>query len=84
MQTRVQLWGNSLAMRIPKSFAIEVGLVDNALVDIRLVDGQLIVKPIIQPEFTLEQLLTEVTEDNLHGEINTGLAMGSNFSFKEI
>lgn len=77
MQTRVQLWGNSLAMRIPKSFAIEVGLVDNALVDIRLVDGQLIVKPIIQPEFTLEQLLTEVTEDNLHGEINTGLAMGN-------
>ena len=77
MQTRVQLWGNSLAMRIPKSFAIEVGLVDNALVDIRLVDGQLIVKPIIQPEFTLEQLLTEVTEDNLHGEINTGPAMGN-------
>ncbi len=77
MQTRVQLWGNSLAMRIPKSFAIEVGLVDNALVDIRLVDGQLIVKPIIQPEFTLEQLLTEVTEDNLHGEIDTGLAMGN-------
>ncbi len=77
MQTRVQLWGNSLAMRIPKSFAIEVGLVDNTLVDIRLVDGQLIVKPIIQPEFTLEQLLTEVTEDNLHDEINTGPAMGN-------
>ncbi len=77
MQTRVQLWGNSLAMRIPKSFAIEVGLVDNTLVDIRLVDGQLIVKPIIQPEFTLEQLLTEVTEDNLHDKINTGPAMGN-------
>jgi len=52
-------------------------LVDNTLVDIRLVDGQLIVKPIIQPEFTLEQLLTEVTEDNLHDEINTGPAMGN-------
>jgi len=77
MQTRVQLWGNSLAMRIPKSFAIEVGLIDNTLVDIRLVDGQLIVKPIIQPEFTLEQLLAEVTEDNLHGEMGTGPAMGN-------
>lgn len=77
MQTRVQLWGNSLAMRIPKSFAIEVGLMDNTLVDIRLVDGQLIVKPIIQPEFTLEQLLAEVTEDNLHGEMDTGPAMGN-------
>jgi mRNA interferase MazF len=27
MKTRVQKWGNSLALRIPKSFAVEAGLV---------------------------------------------------------
>jgi antitoxin component of MazEF toxin-antitoxin module len=26
MKTRVQKWGNSLALRIPKSFAMEAGL----------------------------------------------------------
>ena len=26
MKTRIQKWGNSLALRIPKSFANEVGL----------------------------------------------------------
>ncbi|MFC1972103.1 AbrB/MazE/SpoVT family DNA-binding domain-containing protein [Chloroflexota bacterium] len=33
MKTRVQKWGNSLALRIPKSFATEVGLQRETSVD---------------------------------------------------
>ena len=29
MQSRVQKWGNSLALRIPKSFATEIGLAED-------------------------------------------------------
>ncbi len=29
MQARVQRWGNSLAIRIPKPFALEIGLEQN-------------------------------------------------------
>jgi antitoxin MazE len=39
MQSRVQTWGNSLALCIPKSFATEIGLADDTPVEISLVDG---------------------------------------------
>ncbi len=77
MRTHVRKWGNSLALRIPKSFAIEVGLDFDTPVDLSLVDGKLIVTPAIEPALTLEHLLAQVTEDNLHREIDTGPAMGN-------
>ncbi len=76
MRTRVQKWGNSLALRIPKPFAIEIGLQRNSPVEVSLVDGQLVIVPVVEPALTLEHLLAQVTEDNLHGEIETGPAVG--------
>ncbi len=76
MKTRVQKWGNSLALRIPKSFASEAGLGQNSLVEVSLKEGKLIVVPAHEPKFTLEQLLARVTEENLHHEVNTGPAVG--------
>src|SRR5215211_5148478 len=68
MKTRVQKWGHSLALRIPKSFATEAGIGQDAVVDITLVDGKLIVTPLTPSRFTLEHLLATVTTDNLHTE----------------
>ena len=76
MKTRVQKWGNSLALRIPKSFASEAGLDQNSLVEVSLKEGNLIVVPAREPKFTLKQLLARVTEENLHHEVNTGPAVG--------
>jgi antitoxin MazE len=76
VKTRIQKWGNSLALRIPKSFAAEVGLECNAPVEISLVDGSLVVKPDVQSAPSLDQLLAQVTEDNLHHEVDTGCAVG--------
>jgi len=76
VKTRIQKWGNSLALRIPKSFASEVGLECNAPVEISLVDGNLVVKPDVQPVPSLDELLAQVTEDNMHREIDTGSAVG--------
>lgn len=76
MKARIQKWGNSLALRIPKSFAQEVGLESNAPVDILLEDRKLIVVPEAGSQFSLEELLRQVTEDNLHGEIKTGVPVG--------
>src|SRR5688572_9719403 len=61
MKTRIQKWGNSLALRIPKSFALETGLDQDAMVDVALVDGKLIVTPLQTPSITLEQLLAGIT-----------------------
>ena len=76
MQTRIQKWGNSLALRIPRSFALEAHLQQDSLVDIALVDGKLVVTPVTEAAQTLEQLLAGITEDNLHGEVDTGPATG--------
>ena len=76
MKTRVQKWGNSLALRIPKSFAAEVGLEPNSSVEMSLKDGKFVVVPSEKPKFTLRQLLSQVTEENLHHEVDTGSAVG--------
>ncbi|MCZ6679731.1 MAG: AbrB/MazE/SpoVT family DNA-binding domain-containing protein [Candidatus Poribacteria bacterium] len=76
METRVQKWGNSLALRIPKPLATEIGLKPNSPVELSLVDGKLVIAPVRQPGLQLEDLLAKVTEQNRHGEIDTGAAVG--------
>lgn len=76
MKTRVQKWGNSLALRIPKSFAAEAGLHADAAVELSLVGGALVLRPITPQPLTLDQLLSGVTDENLPGEWDTGPAVG--------
>ncbi len=75
MRSQVQKWGNSLALRIPKSFAIEAGLQENAVVDLVLVEGKLVVTPRPEP-ISLEKLLAGITTDNLHDEQDLGGPIG--------
>ena len=76
METRVEKWGNSLALRIPKPLAAEVGLEDSSPVELSLMDGRLVRTPAVEPELSLATLLAQVTEENLHGEVDTGPAVG--------
>ncbi len=76
MQARVQKWGNSLAIRIPKSFASQSHLEQNSVVEMSVEDGKIILLPVAQPEMTLAQLLEGITSENLHGETQTGTSVG--------
>lgn len=76
MQARIQKWGNSLAIRIPKPFALEVGLEQNSVVSVSISEGKLVLEP-VKSVYSLEELLAQVTPDNLHQEIETGSAVGS-------
>ena len=77
MHTRIQKWGNSLAIRIPKSFAAEVGLDQDSEVELSLLDGKLILMPITRRPVLLAALLAQITDDNLHSEVSTGDAVGN-------
>jgi len=77
MRTRVQKWGNSLALRIPKSFATEVGLQRETSVELSLADGKLVITPVTEPKLNLKQLLAKVTKENLHHEVDTGPFTGN-------
>ncbi|MDH4161342.1 MAG: AbrB/MazE/SpoVT family DNA-binding domain-containing protein [Nitrospirota bacterium] len=77
MKTRVQKWGNSLALRIPKAFADEVGLLKDSSVEVSLTNGNLVVVPIEKPGVTLKKLLAQITENNIHHEVDSGPAVGN-------
>ena len=75
MRTRVQKWGNSLGLRIPKPFADGAGLRPSSEVELSLEKGELRVAS-VPPRFRLDQLLSKVTVRNRHPEIETGPAAG--------
>ncbi len=76
MRTKVQKWGNSLAVRIPKPFAEEVGLEADTAVEVSLEEGRLVVARSATISVSLKELLEGVTPENLHQEIDTGPAVG--------
>jgi len=76
MRTKVQKWGNSLALRIPRAIAADANVEAGSTVDIQLRDGKLTVEPITEPSYELDELLAGVHDANLHGEISTGGHMG--------
>jgi len=77
MLTKVQKWGNSLALRIPKTFAVDAKLENDSFVEISMVEGKIVIMPVPAPSWTLDELLANVTEDNLHNEVDTGSAVGN-------
>ena len=75
MRTRVQKWGNSLAVRIPKPFADEAGLRQTTEVDLSVKGGEVRLVP-VRPRWRLDQLLSRVTKRNVHGEFDSGPVAG--------
>lgn len=77
MKTRVQKWGNSLALRIPQAFARESGIDENSSVDVSLKNGKLIVVPLQEEDASLEDLVSAISAENLHSEVKTGSRRGN-------
>lgn len=77
VQTRVQKWGNSLGVRIPRGLAEEVGLGAGSQVNLSAKDGELVVKPSVPARLSLDDLLADVSEENLHSSIDTGTVVGA-------
>ena len=77
MLTKVQKWGNSLALRIPKAFALDAQLENDSFVEITIVEGQIIITPVAAPSWTLEELLAGINKKNIHHEVDTGFATGN-------
>jgi len=77
MITKIQKWGHSLALRIPKSMAVELKLEENSPLEIRLEDDRLVIYPVTQPEFKLDELLELITPENVHAEAGMSLPVGN-------
>jgi antitoxin MazE len=73
----ISKWGNSLAVRIPKSIAEQLQLSEGICISISVQENIILIKPISpRKKYTLEQLLEGMTEDKFHPETDTGLPVG--------
>ena len=76
MQTRIQQWGNSLALRIPKAFAQQAKVKKGSRVRFTVEKNRLVIEPVEKEKITLKSLLAGVTPENIHPETDWGKPMG--------
>jgi antitoxin MazE len=76
MIAKVQKWGNSLAVRIPRSFAEDTHLTSGKTVTMAVQDGQIVIAPTKHKEYKLNDLLRGITTHNRHSEVETGNPAG--------
>lgn len=75
MKTKIQKWGNSLGVRLPKNITDQKTLRDGLGVFVVLRNNQIVIEP-IEEELSLESLLSKVTVDNLHKETEWSAVRG--------
>lgn len=71
-----QKWGNSLGIRIPKEAADRIGIEQGSEIELSVLGHENIItlKPKkIRKKYTLEELISQITPENRHGEIDFGI-----------
>lgn len=76
IHTRVHKWGNSLGIRIKKSVAEQVDLKEDTEVQITVQDNALVITHAPR-KVTLESLLSQVTPENIHADVDFGAPRGN-------
>lgn len=67
MSVKIQKWGNSLGVRIPKTVIEKVNLSENSEVEIESKNGTIVIFP-VKNKYSLDSLLEQITKNNLHSE----------------
>jgi antitoxin MazE len=73
-------WGNSLALRVPKAFAEEIGAVAGKRAEMTAAHGVLVVKVAKRKKrrrYDLQRLINGITDENRHAEIEWGPRLGN-------
>jgi len=77
MFAKVQKWGNSLALRLPKALTDEANVHLDSPVEVTVRDHTIVISPVREkPEYDLDELLAGVKSENLHGENDFGGPVG--------
>ena len=77
MTTKVQKWGNSYAMRIPKEIVREMRFREGSPVSFSIEDGSIIITHIKKPKYTLGGLLKDFNKKQQHEEIFSDVEVGN-------
>ncbi len=74
---RAQLvkWGNSQAVRIPKTVVEQARLREGDELQIQVLDGRITIEP-LSPKITLQSLVAGITRKNRHPELDWSKKVG--------
>jgi len=75
MEVTIQKWGNSLAIRIPGSYAKDINLKQGTSVDLRKKADKIEIVP-KKSKLNLRDLLSKITDENIHEEEFAGNGIG--------
>jgi antitoxin MazE len=76
VKTTVKKWGNSAAVRIPSAVMQTVRLQLDEVVEVREEEGRIVIEPLRQKTFLLDDLLKGITSKNLHQAVDFGRPEG--------
>jgi len=71
----VRLWGSSLALRIPKPVAIQLGLHEGSVVDLKVEDGRLVITPRERAPGRLADMLKALPPDTKVSDVDWAALM---------
>lgn len=67
MKTKIQKWGNSLGVRLPKNITEQKALKEGLGVSVVIKNDQIVIEP-VEDELSLESMMSKVSVDNIHDE----------------
>lgn len=76
MHVRVQKWGNSLALRIPKPLAKDAEVTEGTVLNLAVSEGKVVATPVEQKKLSLREVLAKVNKKHLHGEVDFARSAG--------
>jgi antitoxin MazE len=76
VESVIRKWGNSPALRLPKSVLSEARFSLEQRVSITASRGRIVIEPTERVEYDLEDLVAEITAANAHGEVDFGAPVG--------
>jgi antitoxin MazE len=76
MRVLVKKWGNSASVRIPSQVMAAAALSVDQAVDIRAEGGRIVIEPIPEPVYDLDELLDRMTPDTFHDDVDFGPPVG--------
>lgn len=77
MRIKIQKWGNSLALRIPKAFAFQPKIREDEFVNLTLEKNKIFIEPVTEETYSLKELVSGIDNSNLHSEVASGKAVGN-------
>jgi antitoxin MazE len=79
MKVLVKKWGNSASVRIPAAVMAAAALSLDQAVDVREEAGRIVIGPIREEAFNLDDLVAGITDDNRHDAVDTGAPRGREY-----